>query len=48
VEDINVVKLKVKQLKLLEGFFNDLEKSNAEKGLCALGFEIGFNCMEYL
>jgi len=47
VKDINVVKLKVKQLKLLEGSPSDLKKSNIEKGLYALGFEIGFNYIEY-
>jgi len=48
VEDVNAAKLKVKQLKLLKGSFSDLEKSNAEEGLRALGFKIGFNHIEYL
>ena len=47
MEDVNVVKLKVKQLKLLEGSPSNLEKSNIEEGLRALGFKIGFNCIEY-
>jgi len=47
VEDVNVAKLKVKQLKLLEGFFNNLEKSNVKEGLHVLGFKIGFNYIEY-
>jgi len=40
VENVNVAKLKVKQLKLLEGSPSDLEKSNVEEGLRALGFKI--------
>jgi len=48
VEDVNTAKLKVKQSKLLEGSLSDLEKSNIEEGLCALGFKIGFNYIEYL
>jgi len=47
MEDVNVVKLKVKQLKLLEGSPSNLEKSNIEEGLRALGFKIGFNRIEY-
>lgn len=37
-----MVKLRVKQLKLLEGYPSDLEKSNVEEGMCALGFKMGF------
>jgi len=48
VKDVNVVKLKVKQLKLLEKSLSDLKKNNVEEGLCALGFKIGFYHMEYL
>ena len=47
VEDVNAAKLKVKQSKLLEGSPSDLEKSNAEEGLRALGFEMGFNRVEH-
>ena len=47
MEDINAAKLKVKQLKLLEGSPSDLEKSNIEEGLYALGFKIWFNRIEY-
>jgi len=48
VEDVNAVKLKVKQSKLLEGSPSNLEKSNIEEGLRALGFKIGFYYIEYL
>ena len=47
MEDVNAVKLKVKQLKLLKGSFSDLEKSNIEESLRALGFKIGFYYIEY-
>jgi len=47
MEDVNAVKLKVKQLKLLEGSLSDLEKSNIEKGLRTLGFKIGFYYIEH-
>ena len=47
VEDVNAAKLKVKQSKLLEGSPSDLEKSNVEEGLRALGFEMGFYHMEH-
>ena len=46
VEDVNAVKLKVKQLKLLKGS-SDLEKSNVKGGVRALGFEMEFCCIEY-
>ena len=48
VEDVNVAKLKVKQLKLLKGSFNNLEKSNVQKDLRALGFKMGFYYIKHL
>jgi len=48
IEDINTAKLKVKQLKLLEGSPSDLEKSNIKKGLRILGFKIDFNNIKHL
>ena len=42
IEDINMVKLKVKQLKLLKGSPSDLKKSNITKGIRALGFKMEF------
>jgi len=47
VEDINAAKLKVKQLKLLEGSPSDLEKSNVKKGLRILGFKMDFNSIKH-
>jgi len=46
VKNINIVKLKVKQLKLLKE--SPIEKSNIEEGLYALGFKIGFYYVEHL
>ena len=48
MKDVNVAKLKVKQLKLLEEFLSDLEKNNIEEGLCTLDFKIEFYRVEYL
>jgi len=48
MEDKNAAKLKVKQLKLLEGSSSNLEKSNIEKGLRVLGFKIDFNSVKHL
>ena len=48
MEDVNAAKLKIKQLKLLEESLSDLKESNIEEGLHALGFKMGFYCIEYL
>lgn len=48
VENINIVKLKVKQLKLLKGPPSNLEESNIKKGVHTLGFKIEFYYIKYL
>jgi cell fate (sporulation/competence/biofilm development) regulator YmcA (YheA/YmcA/DUF963 family) len=48
IKDINVVKLKVKQLKLLEKSPSNLKKSNIKEGIYTLGFKMEFCYIEHL